>query len=54
MLFKLFACVLKQVPIFSSGLGECCDAVLLRSSRNVLWTKKLSPDFPSTQGYVDF
>ena len=35
--------VLKQGPSYYSFLGECCNAVLLRCSINVLWTMKLSP-----------
>ena len=39
--FFFFFYILKRVPNFFSLLGECCDTVLLWSSRNVLWTTKL-------------
>ena len=41
---------LKQVPIYFSCLGECCNAVLPWSSRNVLWTAKLHPTFHQHEG----
>ena len=39
----LFKNVLKQVPIYPSCSEECCKAVLLWSSKNVLWITKLHP-----------
>lgn len=40
---RLFPHNLKQVPGLVSRLGEFCDTVLLWSSTNILWTKKLHP-----------
>lgn len=37
--------VLKLVPIYLHYLGECCNAALLLSSRNVLWITKLRSTF---------
>ena len=37
--------VLKQIPINFSCFGECCNAVLLSRSRNVLRTTKLYKTF---------
>ena len=40
-IFFLFIKDLKQVPRHFICSGECCYAILLWSSRNVLWTTKL-------------
>lgn len=42
-----------QVTIYVRCLGKCCNAVLLWSSRNVLWTTKPWIDFPSARGWRD-
>ena len=50
---ELFLCVflccnyyvLKQVPFCFSCSGEYCNAVLLWSSRNAVWTRKRHPSF---------
>ena len=39
--FSVIFFILKQVAIYFSCLGECCNTDLLWSSRNVLWTTKL-------------
>ena len=41
-LYIYFFYILKQVPIYFSYLEECCNVVLLWSSRNVLQMMKLS------------
>ena len=41
-LYGLYFVVFQQVSSHFSCLAECCDAVLLWSSINVLWTTKLS------------
>ena len=48
-----FCLVVFNVPICFSCLGECCDTVLLWSSRNVLWAAELFPSFPSAWGCTD-
>lgn len=45
MYFLFFLDVLKQVPIYFCSVGERCKAVLLRRSRNVLWTKNITSSF---------
>ena len=57
MLFFFFSLcfffyILRRVPIYLSLLAECCNAVLIWSSRNVLWTKTLS-DFLPARGWAD-
>ena len=42
--------VLNQFSIYFSCLAECCDAVLLWSSRNVLWTTKHQLTFHQHEG----
>lgn len=44
--FHFFFDIFRQVPIHFSCIVECCKAVLLWGSRNVLCTIKL-PEFPS-------
>ena len=44
-LFSVVVHVLKQIPIYFSSLGECCNTVLLWSSRNALWMTEHQPIF---------
>ena len=49
-LLAIFLNVSDQVSICFSCLGEHCNAVLLWSSRNVVWHYESSHDFPSARG----
>lgn len=49
-----FFYILKQVPICFSCLRKRCVIVLLRSSRNVPWIFKTSPDSPLVWSWVDY
>ena len=42
--------VVKQVPIYISCFRECCNAVLLWSSTNILWNIKLPSTFHQLSG----
>ena len=50
----IFLFFFQQVPIYFSCLCECCTAICLRTSRDVLWTAKLPVTLQQHEGDLHF